>query len=232
MSARAAPARFDPAAQRRRALLAKVHVAKKQLQLSDDDYRAVIFRITGHVSAGDCSEAELAAVVEEFGRKGFSAKARVPASGPRPADHPAARKARALWISLHQLNAIANPSEQALEAFARRQLGVAKLQWADQSLSYRLIEALKAIGARHGWDASLEGVKAGAGPVVLKRRLVEAIVVKLWDAGLVPATWGVRRIAFELAGITIESVLTATSEDLEVLAKALGNKLRTNGSGA
>ncbi len=222
--ATARPAQFDVANQRRRALLAKVHVAKKQLQLADDDYRAVIYRVTGNISAGDCTEPQLALVVEEFARKGFDAKARP--TGPRPADHPAARKARALWISLHQLGAIDNASEQALEAFARRQLKVDRLQWADQALTYRLIEALKAIAARHGWNIDLAGVKPTAAPLVLKRRLVDAILLKLQDAGIVPAEWGVRRTAFDLAGITIGSALTASAEELEVLAKALGEKLR------
>ncbi|MES2753135.1 MAG: regulatory protein GemA [Pseudomonadota bacterium] len=228
MTARAKPAQFDAASQHRRALLAKVHVAKKQLQLADDDYRAVIYRVTGNISAGACTEKQLAAVVEAFARQGFDAKARP--AGPRPADHPAARKARALWISLYQLGAIENPSEQALEAFARRQLKVDRLQWADQALSYRLIEALKAIAARHGWNIDLAGVRPEAGPLVLKRRLVDAILVKLQNARLVPAAWGGRRTAFDLVGMTIASVLGATAEELEVLAKALGQKLREAGA--
>lgn len=219
----AAPS-FDRSAQRRRSLLAKVHVAKKQLHLAEDDYRAVIFRVTGNLSAGACTEAELAKVVEEFARKGFDAKARP--AGPRPADHPSARKARAMWISLHQLGAIADPTERALEAFARRQLGVDKLQWADQALSYRLIEALKAIGHRHGWNSDLAGVQPAAAAIVLKRRLVEAILVKLQAARIAPSAWGVRRAAFEFAGMDIPSVLGASIEQLEALAGALGGKLR------
>ena len=222
MTARAA--KFDAASQNRRALLAKVHIAKKQLQLGDDDYRAVIFRLTGNISAGDCTEAELVKVVEEFGRKGFSTNARP--AGPRPADHPSARKARALWISLHQLGAIENPSEQALEAFARRQLKCDRLQWADQALTYRLIEALKAIAKRHGWDCDLAGVAVAVRPTELKRRLVEAIVVRLQAADIVPAEWGVKRVAFELAGMTIPSFIAASAEDLEALAGAVGAKLR------
>ncbi|MFX8708345.1 regulatory protein GemA, partial [Acinetobacter baumannii] len=65
--------------------------------------------------------------------------------------HPMARKARALWISLHKLGVVHNPSEQALEAFAKRQLGCEKLVWARQSDAYRLIEALKSMAERAGW---------------------------------------------------------------------------------
>lgn len=160
------PATFDKASTHRRAMLAKVHLAKKELRLRDEDYRAVLQRITGHASAGDCTEAQLGQALDEFKRqgwKGASAARPRPAvvvdnsqdRAPRPtstgADHPAARKARALWISLHQLGVVRDPGEHALEAFARRQLKVEKLQWADQARVYRLIEALKAMAARAKW---------------------------------------------------------------------------------
>ena len=35
----ARPARFDRASQHRRGLIAKIHVARKQLAISEDDYR-------------------------------------------------------------------------------------------------------------------------------------------------------------------------------------------------
>ncbi|WP_194745740.1 regulatory protein GemA [Thermaurantiacus tibetensis] len=121
--------------------------------LSREDYEAVIARMTGKSSAGLCSIAELERVVEEMQRLGWRPAAPRPARcGARPADHPAARKARALWISLWQLGAVSNRSEAALEAFARRQLGCTRLQWADQAQVFRVTEALKAIGRRHGWD--------------------------------------------------------------------------------
>ncbi|MFQ3665563.1 MAG: regulatory protein GemA [Sphingomonadaceae bacterium] len=137
---------------RRRACLAKVHLARKELRLSEDDYRTIVERATGKRSAGDLEIEGLEHLLREFERLGWQ-----PGPGghkPQPAraaDHPAARKARALWISLQQLGAIDNGSEAALEAFARRQLGCARLQWADQAQVYKLTEALKAIAARHGW---------------------------------------------------------------------------------
>jgi phage gp16-like protein len=180
MTARAAT--FDKASAHRRAMLAKVHLAKKELRLQDDDYRAVLERVTGHASAGDCTEAELDRALAEFRRLGWQGasasrgaprlavdnrkdRARRPTS--HGADHPAARKARALWISLHQLGVVRDPGEHALEAFAKRQLGVERLQWAEQGRVYRLIEALKAMAERAGWP------QAGD-PHELKWRLVDA----------------------------------------------------------
>ncbi|MFN7400337.1 MAG: regulatory protein GemA [Sandaracinobacter sp.] len=159
----------------RRAMLAKVHLARKELGLAEADYRAVLYRVTRQDSAAALSDAELEAVIGEFKRLGWQQRPRaefaanggksksVPSSGSepgrpagrsvgRPADHPAARKARSLWISLAQLGVVRDSRESALEAFARRQLGVDRLQWADQAQVYKLTEALKAMAERAGWS--------------------------------------------------------------------------------
>jgi phage gp16-like protein len=156
----------------RRAAVVKVQIARRDLQLAEDDYRAILFRHTGKTSSTACSDAELGLVLDEFKAKGWTPKvqtgsfrsqagqaaiAKSPSRsrhGPisnRPADHPSAKKARALWLSLWNLGEIRDPSEGALEAFARRQLKVERLQWADQALTYKLIEALKAMAERAGW---------------------------------------------------------------------------------
>lgn len=166
----------------RRALLAKVHIAKKALGLQDDDYRAIIVRVTGKCSAGDLSIAQLEALLAEFERLGFQ-PVRSIRRAPR-ATHATAQKARALWISLFQLGAIADPSDSALEAFAKRQLKVDRLQWADQSRAYPLIEALKAIAERHGWPQKLPArISSEEGKRILKNRLIDAQLRKLAAAG-------------------------------------------------
>lgn len=213
----------------RRQLIGKVHIARKDLGIEEDDYRAILFRLTQHSSAKDCSTAELVAVVEEFKRKGWKPaqpKGRKPADA-RPADHPSAKKARALWISLHHLGAIKNPSDQALEAFACGQLKCERLQWADQGKTDSLIEALKAMAEREGWDQSLKGVKPEARILVLKRRLVDAIFDKLVKVGLVPDDWTIARAAKTFAGIELDgSMLLWSLGDLDRVAKVLGMTLR------
>jgi len=166
-------------------LLAKVHIAKKDLRLSDEHYRDVLERITGQRSAAGLSDAQLIAVLKHFEGEGFkpkvitgaktatrSAPQRAMGSGRRRADHPVARKARALWISLHQLGVVENGSEAALEAFAKRQLGVDALQWADQSQAEPLIKGLKAMGERAGWSqkGSLDEIKARLARLLEERR--------------------------------------------------------------
>lgn len=226
-TARGAPARFDPTAQHRRAMLAKVHIAKAQLGLCDDDYHAVVLRETGRTSAGDCTQPELERLIRAFEARGFSAKARTPSArrkAPAAADHPMARKARAMWISLGLLGAIGDSSERALEAFARRQLGCDRLQWANQSQASKLIEALGAIAERHGWRQSTKDLPRNAVALALKRRLCEALLGKLWTAGLVPADWSIDRAAYELAGIEIE-LLFAGPETLDLVARSFGGVL-------
>jgi phage gp16-like protein len=168
--------------------LAKIHIAKKELGLHDDDYRATLERLTGKRSAKDLTEAQAGLVIEEFKRRGWVPK--VVAGGstaPKPpyrqpgksiygkavAAFESAKKARALWISLWQLGAIDDSSEAALEAFAKRQLKCERLVWADQQQMYKLIEALKAMAERSGWRQSLANVPVHKWVWALKFRLYE-----------------------------------------------------------
>lgn len=144
----------------RRAMLAKIHLAKKDLRLDDDTYRDILERITGRRSSAECTAGELDDLVRHFKLQGFKpkvvaggkAEAVAPRARPRQADHPSAKKARALWLSLAELGVVRERSEAALEAMARRQLGVEKLQWADQGQVFKLIEALKKMAERAGWS--------------------------------------------------------------------------------
>lgn len=171
--------------------LAKIHIARKELGLDDGTYRAILLRLTGETSSADCTDAQLERVLDEFKAKGWKptviagSAVRAPAPAdrrPRRADHPAAGKARALWISLHRLGVIRDPGEAALESFARRQLGVERLQWADQGLVYKLIEALKAMAERAGWSQDLAGIPASRQVDVLKARLEALIAARSGDA--------------------------------------------------
>lgn len=225
----AAPAKF-PVDPRRRAMTAKIHVAKKQLRLAEDDYRQILIDETGRASSADCTEAELERVLKRFEALGFKP---LPKAGPaahRPAQHPVARKARALWISLYHLGVVESPSEKALEVFARRQLKCERLVWADQRQGYKLIEALKAMAARAGWDQV--DANGNAWTVLkLKERLCEAIVARLKEAGEIPEGWTLNDAAFRLCGIECGKGGPVTAEGYDTIAHALGKKLRTAGGG-
>lgn len=149
----------------RRAAVAKVQIARKELGLDEDTYRAMLERITGRTSAADCDDRQLGDVLDEMKAKGWKPKVvqggRTARRTSAAADHPSAKKARALWLSLWHLGEVRDPAESALEAFARRQLGVDRLQWADQTQCYKLIEALKAMAERAGWSQDTSGHPRG-----------------------------------------------------------------------
>lgn len=178
----------------RRAAVVKVQIARKELRLDDAAYRAMLERLTGRTSSADCTDAQLGRVLDEMKAKGW--KPRVVAGGkpyggrkgtvviddpaaphrrPQPASSPVAKKARALWISLHQLGEVDDPSEAALEAFARRQLKIDRLHWVKPDHAYRLIEALKAWATRAGWDQDVAGLTSSEATALLKLRLDAAI---------------------------------------------------------
>ena len=214
---------------RRRAMLGKIHVAKKQLKLSQENYEAVILRLTGGAtaSAGDLTEKQMDALLAEFERLGFrplvARKGHGTRSSQRPADHPSAKKARAMWISLWNLGAVESATEASLEAFARRQLGVAQLQWADQAKAYKLIEALKAMAERAGWKQGAEEGCAPPDPNQLLIRLIERQVAILQAAG--DTRWH-KDIVSEAAGTRIYAWNMLPDGRLRQIAAALGERVR------
>jgi len=218
----ARPAQFDPSAQHRRSMIAKINVARSQLGMVEDDYRQGLFDTTGKLSLKDCSDAQLERMLGWLKSKGFRPQPRKGA-----AQHPMALKARALWISLYQLGAVHNPDEAALEAFARRQLGCERMAWARQSEAFRLIEALKAMAARHGWLQHDPVRQKPLSPLALQSSLCGAILAKLKDKGVAPVDWALHEAAWRLCGFEQPNAWTA--EDYQRLAAALGAKLRDAG---
>lgn len=180
------------------AALAKLHIAKKELALHDDDYRAILTRETGQASARGLSEAQIGKVLDVLKGMGWTPRvlkqrsdstnlnvlnggkeaAKTPLKGRRTAEHPTAKKARALWISLWRLGVVRNRSDAALEAFAARQLKCERLIWADQQQMYKLIEALKAMAEKAGWSQDVSGVDPALHTTVLKERLDALLAAK------------------------------------------------------
>lgn len=222
-TAAARPASFDRSKQRYNSMLGKIHVGRKQINMADSDYRAALFERTGKLETNQCSEAELVKMIEFLVSKGFRP---IPKPGKATATHKMARKARALWLSLYHLGAVTNPSEQALEAFAKRQLRCEKLVWAKQSDAFKLIEALKSWADRSGWR------QAGLSSMQLNASLCEVILVRLKHVGLAPADWAIHDAQLKLCAIGEEgSGLRGawTEDDYQRLAEALGAKLRSIG---
>ena len=56
----------------RRAAVVKVQIARKELGLDEDTYRAMLERITGLTSSADCTDDQLGDVLDEMKAKGWS----------------------------------------------------------------------------------------------------------------------------------------------------------------
>lgn len=137
--------------------LAAIHVAKKQLGLDDDTYRAMLVRVTGKSSTRDMTEAERNRVVAELRAKGFKAGS----TGPRKKlEGRYAAKLQALWIAGWNLGIVRDRTDEALIAFVKRQAGVDHVRFLyDPADARRAIEGLKGWLARAGkvdwWENDL-----------------------------------------------------------------------------
>lgn len=132
-----------------RSTLAAIHIAKKQLDLDDDDYRAMLRSEGGVASARDLDDAGARRVMLWFDNHGFK---RTGTSKGTAADRrPIVQKARALWISLHQLDEVSNRSDKALDAFAKKVTGKETLHFCTNGEAGKVVEALKAWAERVGW---------------------------------------------------------------------------------
>jgi phage gp16-like protein len=127
----------------RRARLAKVHIAKKQLNLDDENYRTILDRITGHSSSADCSDLQLDELLTEFGRLGFVTTKN---SNPPQAEKEYVRMIYALWSALKPF--LRDHSQAALRSFVKKMTGVDKPDWLSPEDANDVIEGLKAWLAR------------------------------------------------------------------------------------
>jgi len=130
--------------------ISAIHVLKSRLQLTDDDYRALLKALTLKSSSRDMSEAERAKVREHMQRLAEKMGVAKPAHSRRntfaqakAAASPMQRKVWALWHQLGRDGRIQDTSAQALNAFVRRQVGVDALRFCNWAQMTNLIEALK-----------------------------------------------------------------------------------------
>jgi phage gp16-like protein len=125
----------------RRKALAKIHIAKKELGLTEEEYRDVIAgTVPGKESAADLDDHELHLLVDRFSQLGWRPRIRRDPSRPLP---PMVWKARRLWLDLYEAGAVKNPQWTALARFAKRMTGVGDLRRLNAKQGTVVIEALK-----------------------------------------------------------------------------------------
>lgn len=118
------------------AMLAKIHIAKKELRLEEAEYRALLLRIGKVESARDLSDKAAAAVIAEFKQLGWVAKE----SKRAPAERADTRKIYALWGALHS-----GPLDrERLRAWVKRRFEVSAPEFLKPEAAREAIEQLKA----------------------------------------------------------------------------------------
>lgn len=100
-------------------LIKLVHVAKRDLSLTDESYRDLLLRVTGATSSAKLALPQLDKVMAEFRRLGWKPKPKRRRTG--TSDDPQIRKIYALWADLVELGIGGDDPVAALRAFVQRQ---------------------------------------------------------------------------------------------------------------
>ena len=133
--------------------IAAIHVLKSKLQLTDDDYRALLKNLTQKTSSKDLTDKERQAVrdhMQQLAERAGVAKPlrrRTPGrtfAQAKAAASPRERKVWALWHQLHRDGVVRDASARSLRGFVERQTGgVSDLRFCNAVQLDAVIEALK-----------------------------------------------------------------------------------------
>lgn len=136
----------QPANARQR-LIKLIHVARRELSMDEPTYRTLLQSAGKADSASKMAVPALLAVLERLQKSGFVIRPK--AGDRRQVINPDASKVRALWLFLHALGAVRDPSEKALAAYVMRIAKVDDLRWARGDAITALIETLKKWAMRY-----------------------------------------------------------------------------------
>lgn len=119
-----------------------IHVARRELQLDEDTYRAMLQAVAGVSSSSDLDATGRKAVLDHMKRKGFKVKSK----GDKPAAgkvDPQYTKIQALWSELHTRGAVRVNTEAARRVYMKRMTGRDAPSFCNNAELANVIEALK-----------------------------------------------------------------------------------------
>ena len=174
-----------------------VHVARRELGLDEPTYRAVLLAQGGGESLSAMPNGQIDKVLDYFKAQGF--KVRKSRTDRKQATGPDAKKVRALWLFLHELGAVRDPSEAALTAYVARVAKVGDLRWMHGARNY----------------------KSAAGPQSRDRAEIAIETLKKWAMRLLPAA--VSQLKAEVQQLQQRGLLTP--QQLEYAQSALEAQL-------
>ena len=118
-----------------------IHVAKNELRMEDDVYRAMLAGLELPNSTTKMDVPQLHKVLEHLKRSGF--KVRSKAKSRPQANDDQSKMIRGLWLELHDHGYVSDASEAALAAWIKRETGIEALQWLNVVQAQTTIEKLK-----------------------------------------------------------------------------------------
>ncbi|MDO9069346.1 MAG: regulatory protein GemA [Deltaproteobacteria bacterium] len=147
-----------------RGILAKIHIAKKELGFDDDSYRDILQTRYKKDSAAKLSRFEAEDLITHFKGQGFKVKRKTAGQGVKTEgkgkpfafkssptyEKPMARKVVAIWINMALAGVVKNSSDAALQSYVKRMTDMDNLAWCDDGQLWMLIEALKKWAKRKG----------------------------------------------------------------------------------
>jgi phage gp16-like protein len=149
------PVKFKSSDQARRDIQL-IHVARSQVGMDDETYRNLLKDRFSVDSSKNLDWKQREQLLKHFKTLGFKVRSSGKsaktgkmvsankAGASRPlADDPESKKIRFLWLLLHELGAVKNPSETALAAYVKRIAKVDALQWLNGDQATTMIETLK-----------------------------------------------------------------------------------------
>ncbi|WEE79608.1 regulatory protein GemA [Comamonas testosteroni] len=111
----------------RNRLIKLIQVARRDLVLDEPNYRGILFAQGGNDSLAAMPIDGMQKVLDYLKAQGF--KVRKTRTDRKQATGIDASKVRALWLFLHELGAVRDPSEAALTAYVKRIVKVDDVQW-------------------------------------------------------------------------------------------------------
>ena len=132
----------------RNRLIKLIQVARRDLGLDEPNYRGILFAQGGNDSLAAMSIDGMQKVLDYLKGQGF--KVRSTKTDRKQATGLDASKVRALWLFLHELGAVRDPSEAALTAYVKRMVKVDDVQWMRSGRRVEtVIESLKKWAMRY-----------------------------------------------------------------------------------
>lgn len=129
--------------QLRNAELAQIHIARAQLGIDEDTYRAVLWTVARVRSSKDLDWTGRKKLLEHFRAKGWKPTAPKKAKAATPVSAGQDALVKSLWNELHEAGKVRDPSDAALGSWLKRNKWPERPEWLNHKQITQAIEGLK-----------------------------------------------------------------------------------------